>query len=194
MPGAILDVAATASDGVANALDTSDPDNTRSFDLGDTLSITLGASGYENLSVGAHDSGMVGLGLSSWGHDAPWLYPIGGAQNKGFVRFDWSAAFSAISGVTESSSILAAELSIDPRGERARRSRSAVVCSAGATRPPAATGTSIPSVRPPGGITHIPSPAGTRPGRRPRPRASRVTTRLTTTLPTTWPSRRMRVW
>mgnify|MGYP003346481401 CR=1 FL=1 len=41
--------------------------------VADMLTITLGATGYENITVRVHDNGVVGSGLPSWSHGAPWL-------------------------------------------------------------------------------------------------------------------------
>lgn len=114
--GQILDAAASASGGTANALDLSHPDNTRSFVLNETLTITLGASGYENSTIAVHDAGMVGPGLSTWGHDAPWLFPVSGGStfNTGFVRFDWRMKFATTTAVAASSDLVAASLSLCP--------------------------------------------------------------------------------
>jgi len=111
--GAIFDAAATATGGVSNALDLGDASNVHRFTLGTTLTVTLGASGYENITVPVHDAGMVGSGLSTWGHDAPWLF-AGNGGNTGFVRFDWSAPFASVSGIPSSSHILDASFSLLP--------------------------------------------------------------------------------
>jgi DNA-binding beta-propeller fold protein YncE len=114
--GAILDAADKATGGAAHPLDLADPSNLRSFQLGTTLTVTLGASGYENITVPVHDAGMVGPSLSTWGHDAPWLFPTSGGSvmNTGFVRFEWEARFSSITGVASSLDILQAGFSLLP--------------------------------------------------------------------------------
>jgi hypothetical protein len=51
--GPIPDLADRASGGTANLLDVNDASNTKTFVIGDTLSVTFGASGYENFTVGS---------------------------------------------------------------------------------------------------------------------------------------------
>ena len=57
--GSIHDLADAASGGIANALDTADPANTLAFVVGDTLTVTFGASGYENFTIPVHDAGTI---------------------------------------------------------------------------------------------------------------------------------------
>ncbi len=105
-PGAILDRA-------GNALDTTDSKNSHAFDIGTELTITLGATGDENLSIAVHDAGTPGPNLRTWSHDAPWL-ARNGAVLKGWVRFDWKDAFEAATGVASSASITGASVSLLP--------------------------------------------------------------------------------
>ena len=114
--GTILDEADAASGNAANALEPSDPANQRSFTLTDRLSITLGASGYENLTISVHDAAMVGPNLSTWSHDSVWVFPVSGAPgfNTAFVRFEWAAAFRAATGVTNALQLLGAGLRLEP--------------------------------------------------------------------------------
>ncbi len=114
--GLILDDADAVSGGVANSLDLNDPGNRRLLTIGDRLTVTLGASGYENLTVPVHDSAMVGPGLSTWSHDSVWLLPVSGGPgvNTAFVRFDWAAIFSTNSGVTNPLGIIAASFLLEP--------------------------------------------------------------------------------
>jgi len=107
--GAILDIADSASGGVANALDISDPNNDHWFFVGDMLTITLGASGDENITVPVLDAATVNDGNNrGWGHDSIWI----GGPNIGFVRFDWSTAFQAATGVTSSADIVDARFTL----------------------------------------------------------------------------------
>jgi cytochrome c peroxidase len=114
--GPILDDADAASGNTANAMDANDPANRVSFALAERLTITLGASGYENLTIPVHDSSMVGPNLSTWGHDSVWLGVVNGGPgfNSGFVRFDWSAPFRAATGVTNATQILSASFTLAP--------------------------------------------------------------------------------
>jgi DNA-binding beta-propeller fold protein YncE len=100
LEGAIFDAADAASGGAANALDANDPANQRTITIGNTLTITLGGSGYENIDVPVHDAAMVGPSLSTWEHDAVWLFPVNGGPgvNTGFVRFGWRDAFLEATG------------------------------------------------------------------------------------------------
>jgi len=113
VPGPILDLAGTATGGVANTLDVNDPGNRRGFMIGDTLTVTLGGSGYEDLSVAVHDAGL-GVSLNTWTWDAPVFTPQAAFYGKGLVRFEWEAAFAAATGLVDSADILAASFSIDP--------------------------------------------------------------------------------
>ena len=112
--GPVLDAADTATGGTANALDIGDPANQRTITIEDTLTITLGASGYENLTVPVHDSSMVGPGLSSWGHDSVWLFPVskGPEVNTGFVRFDWRDPILESVGIVSSAQIQDARVTL----------------------------------------------------------------------------------
>jgi hypothetical protein len=112
--GVILDEADAASGGTANALDLSDSGNIHSFVLGDRLTITLGASGYENITIPVHDTAMAGPNLSTWSHDSVWLFPVSGTPrvNTGFVRFDWRTLFAQATSVASSSDILDASFSL----------------------------------------------------------------------------------
>jgi hypothetical protein len=60
--------------------------------LTDRLTITLGASGYENLKSPVHDAAMIGPNLSTWSHDSVWLGVVSGGPgfNTAFLRFDWA--------------------------------------------------------------------------------------------------------
>jgi hypothetical protein len=112
--GAIFDAAASATGGVANALDLADARNVHRFTLGSTLTVTLGASGHENITISVHDAGMVGPGLSTWSHDAPWLFRTASGMNTGFVRFEWRDRFAAVTGVAAQDAILDASFSLLP--------------------------------------------------------------------------------
>jgi len=113
--GPISDLAATASGGVKNEINLDDPANTHVIVIGTNLTITLGASGYENLSIRVHDTAMVGPNLSTWSHDSVWLFPVnsGPRVNTGFVRFNWRDAFMQATGVTDAGDILEARISLE---------------------------------------------------------------------------------
>src|SRR6185503_13374799 len=112
--GAIFDRADTVTGGVANALDLSDPSNTLTFVVGDTLTVTFGASGYENFTVPVHDSGTI-YGSPAGANGSVWLRSNnGGTQlNTDFLRFEWETAFAA-TGVTDPAGILDASFSLLP--------------------------------------------------------------------------------
>jgi hypothetical protein len=113
--GTILDRADSATGGIANALDPADASNVKTFTLGSTLTVTLGASGEENIPVRVHDAAMVGPGLDTWSHDSVWVFPLaGGGRNTGFVRFDWVDAFRSATGVNDPAAILDAGFSLQP--------------------------------------------------------------------------------
>lgn len=113
--GPIPDMADRASGGVANLLDVADPANTTGFSIGSTVTITLGASGYENVTVPVHDASVVGPNLSGWSHGSIWLGINGNGQAMtGFVRFDWAQAFAAATGLTASADIVDASLRLHP--------------------------------------------------------------------------------
>jgi DNA-binding beta-propeller fold protein YncE len=113
--GPIADMADRASGGVANLLDVTDAGNAQSFLLGPTLTITMGASGYENVTIPVHDAAVVGPGLPSWSHGSLWLgINANGQSQTGFVRFDWAAAFRAATGVASSADIASASFALHP--------------------------------------------------------------------------------
>lgn len=114
--GIILDAAATTSGGIANALDLSDLANTHELHLTDRLTVTLGASGFENITIAVHDAGMDSPTVPTSSHDAPWLFSVysGTVMNTGFVRFEWQERFRAISGITRPEDILEASFSLFP--------------------------------------------------------------------------------
>ena len=116
-PGAgILDDADSATGGVANALDVTDAMNRHALDITDRLTITLGASGYEHLTIAVHDAAIVGPNLPTWSHDSVWLFPVNNTPgfNTAFVRFDWLGTFRTSTGVTNSADILAASFALSP--------------------------------------------------------------------------------
>lgn len=114
--GNILDDADAASGNNANAIDPSDPANHRLLTIGDRITITLGASGNENLTIPVHDSAMVGPGLATWSHDSVWLSTAGGGPGftTAFVRFDWANAFRSVTGVTNATQIIDARFTLSP--------------------------------------------------------------------------------
>ncbi|MCH9647319.1 MAG: hypothetical protein K0U98_03710 [Deltaproteobacteria bacterium] len=108
--GPLLDRADSASGGMANALLNAPP---VPFSLGSQLTITLGASGYENLTVPVHDAATI-PGLSNWSHGGAWIFPNGNTTNTGFVRFEWETAFRTATGVTDAADLLEARISLQP--------------------------------------------------------------------------------
>ncbi|HZI95333.1 MAG TPA: hypothetical protein VFE84_13895, partial [Patescibacteria group bacterium] len=112
--GPIFDLADSASGGTANALDVADPSNRRTFVIGNALTVTFGASGYENFTIPVHDAGTV-YGSPGGANGSVWLRSNnGGAQrNTDFLRFEWEAAF-ATTGVVSAGSIVDASISILP--------------------------------------------------------------------------------
>ncbi len=110
--GPIYDLADTASGGTANLLDAADPANVKSFVVGDTLTVTFGASGYENFTVPVHDVGTIYFN-NDMANGEVWLRSNGPNRNTDFVRFEWEAAFSA-TGISSPSSILDASFSLQP--------------------------------------------------------------------------------
>ena len=108
--GPLSDLAATATGGTANVL-TDGP--AFAFSVDDEITVTFGASGYESLSVAVHDAATL-PGLTSWSHGSLWLLPEGSNPSTGFVRFEWSGAFQAATGLTDSSQILDAEIELSP--------------------------------------------------------------------------------
>jgi DNA-binding beta-propeller fold protein YncE/mono/diheme cytochrome c family protein len=112
--GSIFDRADSATGGVANALDLADPLNMRTFAVGDTLSVTFGASGYENFTIPMHDSGTV-FGSAAGANGSVWLRSNnnGAQRNLDFVRFEWEQAFAA-TGVVSPNSLVDASFSLMP--------------------------------------------------------------------------------
>ena len=92
--GPIPDLADTAGGGSANLLDVADPANTRTFVIGTTLTVTLGASGYENLTVPVHDAGTI-FGSNNGANGTVWLRSGGGVRNVDLLRFEWESALAA---------------------------------------------------------------------------------------------------
>ena len=113
--GPIRDAADSASGGTANAIDAADPRNAVEFTLGDRLTVTLGVSGYENLTVPVLDASPIGPGLGNWGNDSAWVYRTDAGPNPGLIRFEWQAAFQAATGVTAEDDLLDASFSVLPR-------------------------------------------------------------------------------
>ncbi len=99
------------TDGAGNALVPAS--NRKALAVGDTATITLGSSGYQNLTIAVHDAGVVGPNLATWNHDSPQLFiDNNGRPIKGFVRFEWRNAFAAATGVGNAGDIVAAEFSL----------------------------------------------------------------------------------
>lgn len=110
--GPISDLADTASGGMANLLDTADPANTKTFVIGNTLTVTFGASGYENFTIPVHDAGTI-FGLPTLANGSVWLRANGTNLNTDFLRFEWESAFAS-TGVSSSSAIVDASVSLLP--------------------------------------------------------------------------------
>ncbi len=110
----IRDVAGNASGNASNALDPSDPALAFAFDLPEVITLSLGASGYEDLRIGVHDAALVGPGLATWSHDSLWIGTQQAVPIPGFVRFDWRDAFVAATGVEDADRILDVRLVLQP--------------------------------------------------------------------------------
>lgn len=107
----LFDEADIATGGVANMMD--NEANQPTFEITDRISITLGASGHENLTIAVHDTAAVGPGLATWSHDSVWLTPANASQSvPGFVRFAWRDAFRNATGISVSSNIVKASFEI----------------------------------------------------------------------------------
>jgi len=112
--GPIPDLADRASGGTANVLDLNNASNTKSFVVGDTLTVTFGASGYENFTIPVHDSGTIYFSNTGANGSVSLRSNNGGAQrNTDFVRFEWEAAF-ATTGVSSASGIVDASMALLP--------------------------------------------------------------------------------
>ncbi len=112
--GPIPDLADKASGGTANLLDLNDASNSKTFTIGDTLTVTFGASGYENFTIPVHDSGTVYFSNTGANGSVYLRSNNGGAQrNTDFVRFEWESAF-ATTGVTSGSGIVDASYTLLP--------------------------------------------------------------------------------
>jgi hypothetical protein len=114
--GGILDDADAASGGVANSIDPADPANRHAFSVTDRVTVTLGASGYEDFTIPVHDSAMVGPNLATWSHDSVWIFPVSGGPGftTAFVRFEWANSFRTNTGVTNGLQITAASFRLEP--------------------------------------------------------------------------------
>lgn len=124
--GAITDLADQVSGGRANTLDAAAAANRPRFEVGETLTITLGASGYENLTIPVHDAAPVGPSLATWGHDRVQLGYGGDVPVPGFVRFEWQEAMRRETGLTVDDRLVAAAFSLsawagDAQGVEVRR-------------------------------------------------------------------------
>jgi hypothetical protein len=114
-PGPITDTAGLVAGGTPNALDVTDPTNVLAFTIGDTLTITLGSSGAEHVTIPVHDAGLGGSRAATTSQDSPWLAVAPDGQPvRGFVRFDWREALVAATGVTEAADIVAVSWSASP--------------------------------------------------------------------------------
>jgi hypothetical protein len=111
--GPIKDLADTASGGTANVINAADPRNVHTFTLTDTLTISLGASGYENLTIPVHDASPVGPNLSTWSFDRVMSSLSGENVVPGFVRFDWQDEFVRVTGVQVPDEIVDARFSLN---------------------------------------------------------------------------------
>ena len=105
------DLADQASGGVANVLIGAADANQPRFEVGELLTVTLGASGYENLTIPVHDASPVGPGLPTWSNDRLQLNIAGDARIPGFVRFEWQAAMKQEAGLTVDDRLVAASFS-----------------------------------------------------------------------------------
>lgn len=110
--GPTHDLAANSSGGRANTLLNSPP---ISFILGESLTIKLGASGYEHLAIAVHDASIM-PGLETWSHGSIWLGRDhdSSLRNMGLLRFEWRDAIAAASGVSDSNRIEDAAIVLRP--------------------------------------------------------------------------------
>lgn len=110
--GAIRDLAGAATGGISNTVNPLDPRNERTFSVGDTITVTLGASGYEDITIPVHDAGMSG-GNGTWPY--PRILGVDGNSGlalRGFVRFEWVAAFAAVTGLASATDIVDASYTL----------------------------------------------------------------------------------
>jgi YVTN family beta-propeller protein len=116
LPGPIKDLAFETSNGgvAANVLDTADAANHKSFELDGTITVTFGDGGLETFSGAATDAGIV-AGLNSWSHARWWLADYTSPKPMiGFIRFDFASALTGDCGLTASSAIVDARLTVRP--------------------------------------------------------------------------------
>ncbi|MEM7246014.1 MAG: hypothetical protein AAF533_11775 [Acidobacteriota bacterium] len=113
--GPIPDLAATASGNTTNTLRPGMPGSSATFAFADTLTITMGSSGYDSITVPTHDVSTMS-GLTGWNHGSLWLSndDNGRNPNTGLVRFEWSGPFQATTGVTDSNDIVDAAVILHP--------------------------------------------------------------------------------
>jgi hypothetical protein len=107
-PGALLDA---TPGGAPHELDVDDPGNVASVTLERELTITLGGSGRENVTVPVLDAGLAGAASPLTSHDEIVLHP-GATPTRGFVRFVWRDAFVEATGIRDPSRLLAATLEV----------------------------------------------------------------------------------
>lgn len=108
--GSLSDLAGTVSGGTANVLTAGPP---LAFAVDDEITVTLGASGTENLTVPVHEAATL-PGLTTWSHGSPWLQPDPSNPSTGFVRFEWVADFQSATGVSDSSDVVHAAITLAP--------------------------------------------------------------------------------
>ena len=108
--GPFRDLADTATGGTANQ-STNLP--ALAFDVPEQIEVTLGESGYENLTIDVHDAATI-PGLSTWSHGSIWLFPHHATENTGFVRFEWQNAFTTATGVSNAADLVAVAIDFEP--------------------------------------------------------------------------------
>jgi hypothetical protein len=86
----------------------------KEIEIGDTITVTLGASTREHIPIKVHDASMVGPDLPDWAHDKVWLTVRENERTYGFVRFEWRDAFIGMTGVDRADRIASASFSLSP--------------------------------------------------------------------------------
>ncbi len=107
--GPIVDLADQASGGTANVLSGG---AAVPFTVDDVLTVSLGASGYEHVTVAVHDASTIPE-IGVWSHGSTWLQP-GEVPSIAFVRFEWRDPLVAATGLSTSTDILDARVHLRP--------------------------------------------------------------------------------
>jgi hypothetical protein len=117
------------------------------FTVDDTLTVSLGPSGYEQVTVEVHDASTVPV-IFNGGHGSAWLQPATpSAFSNAFVRFEWRDAMVAATGLSASYQIADARFRLRPDFGAAQTSPPAAHCRPGGTTAEATSRSAIPSIR-----------------------------------------------